>query len=205
MLALSCKRDCDNGIPINDACNLDSLTVTDPTSPDLEVFLTRTGFSEYANAIKEVPAGSIEWKANAFISNRSEYALEILNYRDTTDWKVEGLYGYQCESIVIPKINPFQKGKQEVFDQTAWVVDSTSMWGFYARSLDGGDISDGLWDIDTSFENYVEIRKFDKGKDYTEGRFDLHFKIRTQSTIPGVLYAENVHFRCGNFKAYVKE
>lgn len=76
-------------------------------------------------------------------------------------------------------------------------------FGVYAKSLDDGDVADGLWGTDTLCTSYIEITRLDLEDREVEGRFEIHLIMKAQGT-SGILYSERVNFLNGKFKSDIK-
>ncbi len=181
----------------------------DLDSPDLEKYLIRddsTFMYGFATAIKVVPdRGSIRWTANNYIgSYKGNYGLALINYGDTTNWQLLEKRAFVRESLTC-EFDPFKIGKQKIVDKISSERDPNLNRGRYHKSADGGDVSDAAWDIDMSKDSYVKVEKIDRVRKVIEGSFDLHFKVVSQSTLPGIKYAERARFKSGKFKAKIFE
>ncbi len=179
----------------------------DLDSPDLEKYLIRDDSSfmyGFATAIKVVPGrGSIRWIANnRIIDNKGRYGMSFTNYGDTTNWRdLEGT-AFLREAISI-EFDPFSLNKQKIVDDISNQKDPKLNLGNYFKLADGGDVLDATWDIDMSKDSYVKVEKIDRVRKVIEGSFDLHFKVVSQSTLPGIKYAERARFKSGKFKAKI--
>lgn len=167
------------------------------SSVDLEQ-LTFLPDSFLCTATKEVPGlGSIPWTANCYVyiaDNRLE--LRFRTYQDTIN---KGIRERLSCSYVPIKQDRFGVG---IFDYYAQpVVYNTH--AIYSRSLDDGDVADGLWQIDTTQTNYIDITELDLMNKRISGKFDLYFRMRTQGT-HGILYSERINFKSGNFRARIE-
>ncbi len=182
----------------------------DLDSPDLEKYLVRddsTFMYGFATAIKVVPdRGSIRWIANNYIlTYKGRYGLALENYGDTTNWRSWQPGINFSRELINCEFNPFKMGKQKIVNNALKMSTPNLNEGTYSKSADGGDILDATWDIDMSKDSYVKVEKIDRVRKVIEGSFDLHFKIVSQSTLPGVKYAERVRFKSGKFKAKIFE
>lgn len=149
-------------------------------------------------AIKEVPGlGSISWTANCevYISD-STLALRFRTYHDTIN---KGIRETVACSYVPIKQGRFIVG---VFDHYAQPVIYNT-FATYSRSLDDGDVADGFWIIDTTQINYIDITELDLINKRVSGKFDLHFRMKTQGS-HGVLYSERINFKSGDFRARIE-
>ncbi|HAD11600.1 MAG TPA: hypothetical protein DCF33_04085 [Saprospirales bacterium] len=202
-----CQDDCRDINLCTETCDRDSLIVINANSPDLRKYvIRRDSFSwhGHSNAIKSVPdQGEIEWVGNNSISRlpSGEYYLQIANYVDTS-W-VDLEYWANLRERVSVKFNPYNLGVQKILNENAYVNNHIKNYAIYIRSID--DYTDASWDIDLSENSYVHVTKVDQKSKIAEGEFDLHFKIREQSKLPGVLYSDKLRFRCGRFKARIFE
>lgn len=189
----------------NSSCETHDLEVCDTSSFDMQKFVTRNNESAAygtAQAIKSVPAvGEVEWKANNTIIKISEdyYFLSMANYADT-GWIGLEHWAY-LRDVVLVRIDPFYIGEQKILSIEEFEMDSTVNYSRYIRSLD--DYFDASWNVEEGCDSYVNVTFVDVSEGIVEGEFDLHFIIDRQSTLPGVLYAERIRFRCGKFRARI--
>ncbi len=207
LVFLSCKDECgDNNLSI-DTCDRDSLIVINDSSPDLQKFVIRNDTSSlygFTNAIKSaLDQGEIEWIGNNLISRLTsgEYYLQIPNYADSS-WLGLEFWAYLRESLII-KFNPYYFEKQKIFDENSYNNSSSKNYARYFRWVD--DYSDASWDIDLAEDSYIIVTKIDQNTKIAEGEFELYFKIKEQSKLPGIVYSNKVQFRCGKFKSKIFE
>lgn len=193
-------------MPIPNPCDLDSLKIIDSTCFSLQKYVIRMDESAlygHASAIKSVPEkGEIEWVANNGILHvQNEYNLSLGNYSDTS-WTGLEFWAFRREILLI-KFNPYKKGEQAIYDQDSYSTDTTKNYAQYRMWFD--DFADGSWDIDKTENNYVTVTSINPENNVAEGEFNLHFILREQSTVPGVVLSNNIHFSCGHFKAKIYE
>ena len=158
----------------------------------------------HTNAIKQVDKqGEIEWFGNNSVERlpSNEHYLLIGNYIDTS-WIGLEYWAYQRENIGI-KFDPYTLGRQVVLDESAYTKNNTVNYARYIRWID--DYLDASWDIDLTEDSYINVVKIDQGTKIVEGEFNLHFKLKEQSSLPGVLYSDKIRFRCGKFKSKIVE
>lgn len=202
-----CKKDCGENIMSNESCDTDSLVVIDSNSLDLQKFVTRKNVSSLfgqANAIKQVDKqGEIEWVGNNSIQKfpSNEYYLLITNYADTS-WVGLEYWAYQRENIGV-KFDPYTLGRQVVLDENAYSKNKTLNFARYNIWLD--DYLDASWDINLAEGSYINVVKIDQSTKIVEGEFNLYFKLKEQSSLPGVMYSDKIRFRCGKFKSKIVE
>ena len=168
-------------------------------SRDLYEYLIRDD-STLATSVKLVQNnGYINWKANAEVTNgNGRHGIVLRNYFDTTDWR--NLFNWVNKRDLIELefyIN--QKGKQKLFDEETYAKDSNTLRAVYFRTTADGDVFDAGWKLDCTFENSIEITKFDS--QFIEDNFNLYFNLERQSNL--YIYAPAVQFRCGQFKAKI--
>ncbi len=172
-------------------------SVNNKDSRDLKEYIIRND-STLATAVKLVPnQGYIQWKANAgtsFYNGRNGVVLR--NYVDTIDWRNLDSWVNKRDLISL-EYHTVVKGRQKLVDDEAAARDSNLLRVVYFRSTADGDVFDADWQLDSAFDNFIEITKMDT--QFIEGNFNLYFKLNHQSTI--YLYAPFVQFRCGYFKA----
>jgi hypothetical protein len=164
---------------------------------DLErlAFLTD---SFLCTAIKEVPGlGTIPWTANCevYVADTS-LEFRFNTYQDTIN---KGIRETVACSYVPIQEGRFRIGILDKYTQP--IVFNT--YAVYARSLDDGDVADGFWIIDTTQTNYIEITELDLINKRVTGKFDLHFRMKTQGS-HGVLYSERINFKSGDFRARIE-
>jgi hypothetical protein len=202
ILHLSCEGDC---YSFSESCDTNALIVCDSNSADLKRYVTRndsTAIYGTAQAIKSVPdVGEIAWVANNSILKLTEddYFLHMQNHADTS-WVGLEFWAYMREDI-LTRFDPFYIGEQKVYNRSTYQQDSTVNYSRYVTNLD--DFRDAGWQLDESRDNFITVTFLDHADEIVEGEFDFHFSMIEQSTLPGVIYSENVRFRCGRFKAKI--
>ena len=148
-------------------------------------------------ATKEVPGlGSVDWTANtlAFIKD-NKINLHLQTYQDTID-------KFQREHLGFNNVEIIANKKIEIYDVDNFQKNTDLPFGAYGRLLADGDVADGFWTIDMSKTNYIRMTKIDLDKRIVEGEFDVHFRMKTQST-NGTLYSERINFKSGKFVAEI--
>lgn len=204
LLIVSCKKNCDEGSPTFDPCDVNSLKIIDSTCFDLTKYVIRNDSFSYfghATAIKSVPnKGEISWIANNSIGKVPEgYYIGFGNYIDTS-WIDLEFWAFRREIILI-KFNPYQKGEQVIYDEERFKLDSTVNYAWYEMRFD--DFHDGSWRLDTNQKNFINVSSIDTANKVVEGEFKLHFLLSRKSTVPGVVYSDSINFRCGHFKSKI--
>lgn len=172
-------------------------------SPDLIRYLYHHN-SFICSAVKSVPTqGYIDWIGNAYIENhKGKYGIGFYNYIDTSLSDRKFRYAWSREifgcGIVLDQL-----GKQYVTTDGIAAMDSTMRSGFYLKATADGDVIDASWNVNQMMQNYIEVTCINWDARIIEGRFELHYTLTEPSQIPGVKYADNASFRCGNFRAMI--
>ena len=203
---LACKKNCEAPTLTSDPCSLDSLKIIDTTCFDLRKYVIRNDTSSlfgHATAIKSVAEkGEIEWVSNNSILHfPNEHYLILNNYLDTA-WVGLESWAFLREYIIV-RFNPYVLGRQTIFDENSYNADSTANYAKYLMWFD--DYAAGSWDIAPSKSNYLSVTAIDQVNKIIEGEFGLHFILKEQSTVPGVLFSDKITFRCGHFKSKIIE
>lgn len=201
LFSFSCSKECDS--TSNVKCIDFSLIPMKniENSPDLKEYLIRDD-STISSSIKLVPnQGYIYWRANADITiYKGRYGVTMRNYFDTLDWRNYVSWVNKRDFISL-EFNINVSGKQKLFDDEIHKKDTSALRGIYLKSTADGDVSDADWKIDIKSENFIEITNIDLKNKFIEGNFNLNFILNRPSTLKN--YAENVQFRCGQFKARI--
>lgn len=150
-------------------------------------------------AVKEVPGlGEIPWTGNC----------EVYIADSTLQFRFNTYQPYFDEFLLRESLSfnyiPLHVGVRPVFDYVNWAQDPEKSFGSYSRSLDDGDVSDGLWGTDTNCISYIEITRLDLKDWEVEGRFEIHLIMKEQGT-NGILYSERINFLHGKFKAEIEK
>lgn len=166
---------------------------------ELVKYLTRENIF-IAAASKEVPAKPlVTWCSDAKLFDHTKNTLTVYlaNYSDTLNWRqLENLANLR--DLIVFSLNPNIRKRQLIVSNSSYNLDTTKLAGVYFKYTDGGDITDAVWDIDDSKDNFVQISKIDSSTDFVlDAEFDLSFKLAKQSSIPGRYYSENVRFKNG--------
>lgn len=163
---------------------------------DLEI-LTPLPSDYLCTATKVVPGlGSVNWTANAYASMKDEkISIAFITFQDTLNKELREVFRLNNVEISNNK-------KIRVYEDEYYQKNNNAAFGTYSRRLDDGDVADGFWTVDNSKCNYVKFTKIDLGNRILEGEFDVHFKMKTQST-NGTLYSERINFKNGKFSAEI--
>ncbi|HMS30753.1 MAG TPA: hypothetical protein PKD32_12945 [Saprospiraceae bacterium] len=166
------------------------------------------GDTFFSEAIKLVPKqGFIPWSANCvFINNENNVnILYFTNYGDTMNWRQLLPAAYQREQIYISNFKLELRNKQKVFDEKSYNNNSFLAKSIYAKRGGHGDLFDALWEIDLEKNSSIELTKIDSLNKFIEGRFELFFKLKSQSPGSPIKYAPQAHFTCGKFRAIIMD
>lgn len=85
--------------------------------------------------------------------------------------------GFLRESIVFTRI-PLQEGRHELELNLTENNCSSGPQALYATSGDHGDVNKDIYQLDSTFNNYIDISRYDEKSGELKGRFDLLLIVR---------------------------
>ena len=206
VILLQCTNECSHIPQVGESCDSSNLVVCDPSSNDIRNYTTRvdeSSVSGYAEAIKSVPgSGEISWIANNRIVKftTDDYFLAMPNFLDTA-WVGLEPWANRAEFLLV-KVN-LQKGMQIIQPESDYMMDTTVLYSRYYLFYQ--DVTETRGNIDDTKDNFVNILMIDTINKIVEGEFQLHYAIEDGPSATGKIYAPNIVFRCGKFRAKIFE
>jgi len=146
---------------------------------------------------KSVPGfGSINW-----ISNTLGYNFDsIIKLEFKTYFKNINQY-YLRERIGF--ILPQKLGNYTISNTIRNTKNELNPFASYVRTIDDGDVVDGVWQVDTFCQNFLNITQFNKEDKYISGEFELHLVKKKGDAGSGIIYSDRINFINGKFQANI--
>lgn len=125
-------------------------------------------------------SASVQFNGNSWVaekvrcSNVSNCLPMKMFHLQLNKYSIEG---FLRESIVFTRI-PLQEGRHELELNLTENNCSSGPHVLYATSGDHGDVNKDIYQLDGTFNNYIDISRYDEKSGELKGRFDLLLIVR---------------------------